>query len=157
MIQHEIPLLDDAPIKQRAYRCPERLKSELHAQIQEMLENGIIRLSSSPWSSPVLLVQKKNGKYRMCVDYRKLNEKTRKDSYPLPRIQDLLEQFKNAKVFSSLDLMKGYYQIEMLEKDKEKTAFVVDDGLYEFEVMPFGLTGAPNSFQRLMDFRSSLP
>jgi hypothetical protein len=152
LVKHSIPLIDEAPIKQRAYRCPERLRDELNAQISEMLQHSIIRPSSSPWASPVLLVRKKNGKFRLCIDYRKLNAQTRKDSYPLPRISDMLEKFKGARVFTSLDLMKGYYQVEMLNEDKEKTAFVVEDGLYEFEVMPFGLTGAPNTFQRLMDF-----
>ena len=142
LVQHEIPLLDPTPVKQRAYRCPERLKDELKQQVDEMLEHGIVKPSSSPWASPVLLVKKKNGKYRLCIDYRKLNAQTRKDSYPLPRISDMLEKFKGAKVFSSLDLMKGYYQVEMKKKDREKTAFITEDGLYEYQIMPFILTGA---------------
>ena len=152
IVQHEIPLLNDAPIKQRFYRCSDGLREELQKQITDMRQQGVIRPSTSPWASPVLLVKKKNGTYRMCVDYRKLNEVTRKDVYPLPRIDDLLSRFSGTNIFSSFDLMKGYYQIAMKEEDKEKTAFVLEKGLYEFNVMPFGLTGAPNTFQRLMDF-----
>ena len=152
IVQHEIPLLNEAPIKQRFYRCSDGLREELQKQISDMREQGVIRPSTSPWASPVLLVKKKNGTYRMCVDYRKLNAVTRKDVYPLPRIDDLLNKFNGSKVFSSFDLMKGNYQIAMKESDKEKTAFVVENGLYEFNVMPFGLNGAPNTFQRLMDF-----
>ena len=151
IVQHTIPLMDDTPVKQRAYRCPIKLQEELDQQITELLEHNIIEPSSSPWAAPVLLVKKKNGKYRLCVDYRKLNNQTRKDSYPLPRIDDILAKFKNAKYFSSLDMVKGYHQIEMADDDKEKTAFIVDHGLYQYSVMPFGLTGAPNTFQRLMD------
>ena len=117
-----------------------------------MRKKKVIDPSVSPWASPVILVQKKNGSYWLCVDYRKLNAVTRKDVYPLPRIDDLLIRFNGAKIFSSFDLMKGYYQVGMAEKDKEKTAFIIEGGLYEFNVMPFGLTGAPNTFQRLMDF-----
>ena len=88
----------------------------------------------------------------VCVDYRKLNAVTRKDVYPLPRIDDLLMRFGKSKIFSSFDLMKGNYQVAMKEEDKEKTTFILEKGFYEFNVMPFGLTGAPNTFQRLMDF-----
>ena len=105
VVKHEIPLLDDTPIKQRFYRCADRLKSELETQIQDMRKTGVIRPSTSPWASPVLLVKKKNGTYRMCVDYRKLNAVTRKDVYPLPRIDDLLMRFGQSKIFSSFDLM----------------------------------------------------
>ena len=146
-VQHSVPLINEVPIKQRSYKCPEKLKSILKEQIQEMLENDIIRPSVSAWASPVLLVRKKNGTYRLCVDYRRLNSQTKKDGYPLPRINDLIEQFVGSKIFSSFDLVKGYYQVPIREVDKEKTAFVVEDGLYEYNVMPFGLTGAPNTFQ----------
>ena len=152
VVQHEIPLIDDAPIKQRFYRCADKLKEELDRQIDDMRKTGVIRPSTSPWASPVILVKKKNETYQLCVDYRKLNSVTRKDVYPLPRIDDLLMRFGQAKVFSSFDLMKGYYQVAMKEEDKEKTAFILEKGLCEFNVMPFGLTGAPNTFQRLMDF-----
>jgi hypothetical protein len=99
----------------------------------------------------VTLAKKKGADYRFCIDYRKLNEVTKKDSYPLPRIDELLERYRTARWFSSLDLAAGYHQIEMEEEDKEKTAFICSQGLYEYNVMPFGLTNAPATFQRLID------
>jgi hypothetical protein len=99
----------------------------------------------------VTLAKKKGADYRFCIDYRKLNDITKKDSYPLPRIDKLLERYEGAKWFSSLDLAAGYHQIEMEEKDREKTAFICSQGLFEYNVMPFGLTNAPATFQRMMD------
>jgi hypothetical protein len=116
-----------------------------------MLKLGIVRESDSPWAMPVVIVTKKGGKLRFCVDYRKLNKVTIKDAYPLPRIDDLLEGFAGSKFFSSLDLLSGYWQVPMSLKDIAKTAFVTKYGLFEFTVMPFGLTNAPPTFQRLMD------
>lgn len=116
-----------------------------------MLEDDIIQPSSSPWSSPVVVVRKKDGTLRFCVDYRKLNSVTKKDTYPLPRIDDSLDRLRRAKYFSSIDLRSGYWQIEVDERDREKTAFVTPDGLYEFKVLPFGLCSAPATFQRMMD------
>jgi Reverse transcriptase (RNA-dependent DNA polymerase) len=116
-----------------------------------MLDTKLIRPSSSPWTSPVVLVRKKNGKLRFCVDYRKLNGITKKDAYPLPRIDDMLNTLKGSKWFSTLDLASGYWQVAMHPRDREKTAFVTRYGIYEFNVMPFGLCNAPATFQRLMD------
>jgi hypothetical protein len=116
-----------------------------------MLQAGIIRESSSPWAFPVVVVKKKNGKLRFCVDYRKLNEVTIKDSYPLPRVDELIDTIGAAKWFTTMDLASGYWQVEVKEKDRPKTAFVTRYGLYEFNVMPFGLTNAPATFQRVMD------
>ena len=116
-----------------------------------MMEQGIIRPSSSPWASPIVLVKKKNGKMRFCVDYRKVNKITKRDAYPLPRIDEILDSLGKAKWFTSLDLASGYWQVEMNETDREKTAFVTKQGIFEFNVMPFGLTNAPATFQRLMD------
>ncbi|KAK8786810.1 hypothetical protein V5799_023415 [Amblyomma americanum] len=116
-----------------------------------MLNDGIIQPSNSPWSSPVVLVKKKDGTLRFCVDYRKLNSVTKKDVYPLPCIDDSLDRLRQAKYFSSVDLRSGYWQIEVDERDREKTAFVTPDGLYEFRVLPFGLCCAPATFQRMMD------
>ena len=112
-----------------------------------MKEKGIINLSTSPWASRIVLVKKKDGKLRFCIDYRKLNTITKRDVYPLPRIDDSLAALKRGIIFSTLDLHAGYWQIPMSEKDKDKTAFLTDDGLFEFNVMPFGLTNAPATFQ----------
>ena len=116
-----------------------------------MLDEHIVQPSSSPWASPVVLVKKKDETLRFCVDYRRLNALTKKDVYPLPRIDDTLDQLRQARYFLSMYLKSGYWQIEVDERDHEKTAFVTPDGLYEFKVMPFGLCTAPAMFQRVMD------
>ena len=116
-----------------------------------MLERGIIEPSKSQWASNIVLVTKKNGQVRFCVDYRKLNEVTIKDSYPLPRVDDCLEALSGAKWFSSMDLNSGFWQIGMDDTDKEKTAFLRSMGLFQFTVMPFGLVNAPSTFERLME------
>ncbi|MEM7070058.1 MAG: reverse transcriptase family protein [Pseudomonadota bacterium] len=116
-----------------------------------MLENGIIRPSCCPWASPIVLVKKKNGQDRFCIDYRKLNQVTRRDVYPLPRIDDILDSVSNARYFSTLDLRAGYWQIGVAAEDREKTAFTTFYGLFEFNVLPFGLSNAPSTFQRLME------
>ena len=152
LVMHHIALTDDKPIHQRAYPCPKQLKSELDKQVKNMLKDGVIKHSTSPWASPVLFVKKKNGKQRLCIDYRKLNAQTKKDRFPLPRISDILSKLGSSKVFSTMDLSKGYYQVMIKPEDREKTAMITQDGLYEFVRMPFGLTGAPSTFQRLMNF-----
>ncbi|CAB4425379.1 unnamed protein product [Rhizophagus irregularis] len=116
-----------------------------------MLKEGIIQESYSPWSSPVVIVNKKTGDKRFCIDFRKINQMTITDAYPLPRIDDLLEKFRVAKWFTTIDLASEYWQIEMKEEDKEKTAFICSQGLYEFNVMPFGLKNASAIFQRTMN------
>ena len=117
-----------------------------------MLRLGVTAPSSSPWASPVVLAQKKDGSLRFCVDYRRLNTVTRKDAYVLPRIDDTLDALSSSKWFSTLDLASGYWQMEVAPEDKEKTAFCTQEGLFEFQTMPFGLRNAPATFQRLMDF-----
>ena len=115
-----------------------------------MQQNGVIRPSNSSWASPVVLVRKKNGTHRFCVDYRALNSITKADTFPLPRIDDLLDQLGESKYFSTLDLAAGYWQIRVHPDSQAKTAFITPQGLFEFQVMPFGLTNAPAVFQRLM-------
>ena len=151
LIYHEIPLMDDVPVRQRYRRLPPSQFSLVKSHIQELLQRGIVRVSSSPYSSPIVVVRKKCGDIRLCVDYRQLNAKTRKDAYPLPRIEESLDALTGAKWFSTLNLASGYNQVPMSERDKEKTAFCTPFGLFEFNRMPFGLCNAPGTFQRLME------
>ena len=151
MISHSIHTSCSAPIRQGPRRPPMGLKDEIDKQVQDMLERGIITPSSSPWSSPVVLVNKKDGSKRFCVDYRLLNKNTVKDSYPLPRIDESIDALDGAKYFCTLDLASGYWQVPLDEDAKPKSAFVVPGGLYQFEVMPFGLCNAPSTFERLME------
>jgi hypothetical protein len=153
IIEHEIKIEEGKrPIKQRAYSIFDPKKLEYQKQhIEELLKEGIIRKSKSPWASPVVLAKKKGGKFRFCGDFRKVNGVTIKDSYPLPVIDDLLRRLGNAKHFTSLDLDRGFLQVALKEEDKQKTAIITQRGLFEYNVMPFGLTNAPGTFQRLMD------
>ncbi|MDI9312181.1 MAG: reverse transcriptase domain-containing protein [Limnohabitans sp.] len=150
-IKHVINTEDSLPVKQNPYRTSSKEKNIITETVQELLNAGIIEESSSPWCSPVVIVPKKDGSYRMCIDYRKLNKVTKKDSYPLPRIDDALDTLAGSKFYSSLDLYSGYFQIEVDDYSKEKTAFRTHDGFYQYNVLPFGLTNAPPTFQRAMD------
>ena len=136
--------------KQPPRRMPFMVREEVAKQLKSMQRDGVIQPSNSPWSSPVVMVRKKDGSHRFCVDYRALNSVTKADTYPLPRIDDLLDQLNGARYFSTLDLASGFWQVQMEPASREKTAFVTPHGLYEFLVMPFGLTNAPAVFQRLM-------
>jgi hypothetical protein len=150
-VEHVINTGDAGPIKSAARRVPMQRRQALNKMIAEMEENKVLKKSNSPWASPVVLAPKKDGTLRFCVDYRAINELTKKDAYPLPRIDDILESLQEAKYYCHLDLASGYWQVRVAEKDIPKTAFCVPDGLYEFVVMPFGLTDAPPTFQRLMN------
>jgi hypothetical protein len=139
------------PIYKTPFRMTTPELAELKEHIRELVEKGFIHPSSSPWGAPVIFVLKKDGTQRLCVDYRALNEVTVKNKYPLPRIDDLLDQLRGARVFSKIDLWSGYHQLKVWECDIPKTAFVSRYGLYEFTVMSFGLTNAPAYFMYMMN------
>ena len=148
--EHVIDTGDSRPVKQRPYRIPVHLNKVVNNQVNDMLDRGLIQPSNSPWSSPIVLAPKKDGDYRFCVDFRRVNSVTKKDAQPMPRIDDILDQLGGARYFSTLDLASGYWQVPLREEDREKTAFSVGVDHYEFTVMPLGLTNASATFQRMM-------
>ncbi|GJX87971.1 putative reverse transcriptase domain-containing protein [Tanacetum coccineum] len=153
-VEFQIDLIPGAaPVARAPYRLAPSEMKELSEQLKELSDKGFIRPSSSPWGAPVLFVKKKDGSFRMCIDYRELNKLTVKNRYPLPRIDDLFDQLQGSSVYSKIDLRSGYHQLRVREEDIPKTAFRTRYGHYEFQVMPFGLTNAPAVFMDLMNRR----
>jgi len=149
---HTIPLLPTAiPVNSKPYHYSPFHKSEIERQVQELLQAGLITHSNSPFASPVLLVKKKDGSWRLCVDYRKLNDLTIKNHFPMPVIEEILDELSGSKYFTKLDLRAGYHQVRMQPQDEHKTAFKTHQGHYQYKVMPFGLTNAPATFQCIMN------
>jgi hypothetical protein len=151
LAQHKIDVQGAMPINQGPRRVSPAQRKVIKETIDKLLEGGIISPSRSPWASPVLLVPKGETDYRMCIDYRKLNEVTKKEIYALPRIDDIIDTLGNKMYFSTLDLASGYFQIPMDPESKEKTAFITYEGQFEYNFMSFGLVNAPATFQRCMD------
>lgn len=152
LVEHKIRLKDDNPIKQRYYPRNPAMQTILNEEVRKMLADDVIERSSSPWSSPVVLVKKPSGKYRFCVDYRRVNAVSEKDAYPMHQINAILEKLRNASYISTIDLKNGYWQVPLEKDSRPITAFTVPGlGLFHFKVMPFGLHTAPATFQRLLD------
>lgn len=152
LVKHEIKLTDNIPVKEPYRRIPPGMYEEVRQHLKEMLEAGAIRKSQSSYCSNVVLVKKSDGSLRFCIDLRKLNNKTIKDAYTLPRVEETIDTLIGSKYFTKLDLRSGYWQVEIKEEDKHKTAFSLGPlGFYECNRMAFGLTNAPATFQRLME------
>lgn len=151
ILQHTIHLNNPTPVCQQDYRAPERLVEPLKEEIHMMIDLGVIEPSRSDWSSPMVIVLKKDRSLRVCIDFRKLNAVSKFDAYPMPHIDDLLQRIEKASYITTLDLCKGYWQVPLEQKSREYTTFRTPMGLYQFTAMLFGLHGAPATFQRLMD------
>lgn len=151
LVDHKIETGSARPVRLPPYWLPQTMKETLQHEVKEMLKHNIIEPSKSEWASPVILVPKKDGTKRLCVDYRCLNSVTEADPYPIPRVDELIDRLGKAQFITTLDLTKGYWQIPVAPEARSKTAFVTPFGKYQFLTMPFGLMGAPSTFQRLMD------
>ncbi|XP_066937358.1 uncharacterized protein [Macrobrachium rosenbergii] len=151
ILSHDVDVGGASPVKQSPYRLNPVKMDLVSKEIEYMLKHDLIQPSVSPWSSPIVLVKKADGKFRMCVDYRKVNAHTKNDSFPLPRIDDCLDRIGSAKFITKLDLLKGYWQVPLSSRAREISAFVTPFGLYECKVMPFGMKNAACTFQRLMN------
>ena len=146
VLKHRIPTADAQPIKQPLRRVPYHMQTEMDEQIDNMLKKDVITPSKSPWASGIVLVKKKNGSKQFCVEYRRLNDVTIKDAYPLPRIDESLDQLAGSQWFSCLDMNSGYWQVELDSEDRKKSAL-----LFEFKVLPSGLCNAPATFEKLVE------
>ena len=151
IVKHDIQLTDEKPIKQAPRRMSQAKQEDADRQIDQFVEMGLAQPSNSAWAAPMVMVKKKDGSLRMCIDYRALNEKTVKDAYPLPNTSELFDSLSGSQWFSTLDLASGYYQVENTDKAREVSAFATRKGLFEWTCMPFGLCNAPATFSRLMD------
>uniref|UniRef100_A0A8C1MIS2 Gypsy retrotransposon integrase-like protein 1 n=1 Tax=Cyprinus carpio TaxID=7962 RepID=A0A8C1MIS2_CYPCA len=151
VLKHDIRTAPGMIVRQRPYRVPEARRHAIEEEVQEMLRLGTIEPSRSPWSSPIVMVPKPDGTFRFCNDFRRLNEVSEFDGYPMPRVDELLDRLGRARYISTLDLTKGYWQVPLTEQAKPKTAFSTPSGHWQYRVLPFGLHGAPATFQRLMD------
>ena len=151
LLQHDVDIGEADPIKQGPYRLNPVKNDIVDKEVQYMLDNDLIEPSGSPWSSPVVLVKKEDGQFRLCFDYRKLNSVTKTDSYPLPRVDDCIDKIGGARYISKFDLLKGYWQVGLTPRARAVSAFVTSKGLFECKVMPFGMKNAAATFQRLMN------
>ena len=151
LAEHRIETGLAKPVRQPPYRLPHAYRETVQKELAEMERDGVIEPSTSEWASPIVLVPKKDGSLRMCVDYRRLNSVSEADAYPMPRIDDLIDRLGDAKYITTLDLTRGYWQVPVAPPSRTRTAFTTPFGLYQFTVMPFGLQGAPATFQRMMD------
>ena len=151
LIEHDVDVGDSTTIKQHPYRVSPMKNELLDKEVQYMLQNDIIEESQSNWSSPCILVPKHDGGFRFCTDFRKVNDKTKSDSFPIPRITDCIDQIGNAKFVSTFDMLKGYWQVPLTQRAREISTFVTLNGLYQYKVMPFGMKNAPATFQRMVN------
>ena len=151
VIEHDVIIENTQPIKQHPYRANPMKLSQIRSEVQYMLENDFIELSNSNWSSPCILVPKPDGSVRFCTDFRKVNDCTKSDSYPIPRMDDCIDRVGNSKYLTKFDLLKGYWQVPLTAQAREISAFVTPDGLYQYKVMPFGMKNSGATFQRLMN------
>ena len=157
MIQHQILTCDDIPVTQRHRRIHRNQIAEVKQHLQDLLDKGVIRPSQSNYASLIVLVRKKNGALRMCVDYRQLNAKVKRDAYPLPRIDESLDILGGTKYFSTIDLASAYNQVEVAPADRHKSAFTTPFGLFKYNRMPVGLGGAPVTFQGFQGYADHFP
>ena len=152
LTEHSIHLREYAhPVRQSPYRLPHAYREEVRRELDDMVQAGVIEPSTSEWASPIVLVPKKDGSTRLCIDYRRLNAVSYQSAYPMPRVEDLVDQLGKAKFLTTLDLTRGYWQVPLSVESRPRSAFTTPFGLFQFKVMPFGLHGAPSTFQRMMD------